>query len=161
MSKIRNTGITDQWGFRHPCYVATASQYLKDFHNSSLWPCSHVMNISRNENIMLAFGWFLTWLCRFKQTYLDVKRKWNEWGFRLHLCTYRLKWATGTSAGCGCELFLITLKLETNLALNLTNPNNLHTLESARHSVMWGQKWTKNLKMMDQEFCCGLLVYCC
>ena len=29
--KIRNTGITDKWGFRHTCYVATASQNLKDF----------------------------------------------------------------------------------------------------------------------------------
>ena len=35
MSKIGNTGITDQLGFRYTCYVATATQNLKDFHNSS------------------------------------------------------------------------------------------------------------------------------
>ena len=37
-------------------------------HNSSLWTCSHIMDIStwsRSENTFLAFGWFLTWLCRF------------------------------------------------------------------------------------------------
>ena len=37
MPKIRNTGITDKWGFRHTCYVATAAQNLKDLHNSSLY----------------------------------------------------------------------------------------------------------------------------
>ena len=42
MSKLRNTGITDKRGFPHPCYVATATQNLKDFRNSSLWTCSHI-----------------------------------------------------------------------------------------------------------------------
>ena len=35
MSKLGNTGITNKWGFPHPCYVATATQNLKDFRNSS------------------------------------------------------------------------------------------------------------------------------
>ena len=33
MSKIRNTETTDKRGFRHTCYVVTATQNLKDFHN--------------------------------------------------------------------------------------------------------------------------------
>ena len=61
MSKRRNTGKTDQRGFRYTgtCLVATATQNLKDFrnsHNSSLWTCSHIMDISRNQNKILAFG---------------------------------------------------------------------------------------------------------
>ena len=50
MSKIRNTGRTDKCGFRHTCYVATADQNLKDFHNSSLWIFSHLRVISRSQN---------------------------------------------------------------------------------------------------------------
>ena len=45
MSKIRNTGITYKQGFLHPCYVATATQNLKDFRKSSLRTCSHIMDI--------------------------------------------------------------------------------------------------------------------
>ena len=48
MSKIRNTGITGKWGFRHTYNVATAAQ--KDFRNYSLWTCSHIMAILRNKN---------------------------------------------------------------------------------------------------------------
>ena len=29
MSKIKNTGITNKWGFRHTCYVAKQSKILK------------------------------------------------------------------------------------------------------------------------------------
>ena len=36
MSKIRNTEITDKRGFQHPCYVATATQNLKDYFMDSL-----------------------------------------------------------------------------------------------------------------------------
>ena len=39
MSKLRNTEKTDKRGFSHTCYVATATQNLKDFRNSSLWTC--------------------------------------------------------------------------------------------------------------------------
>ena len=52
-SKIRNTGITDKWAFRHTSYVVTAAQYLKDFRNCSLWTWSHLMTIilsSQNKN---------------------------------------------------------------------------------------------------------------
>ena len=49
MSKIRNTGITDKWGFRHTCYVATAAQYLKDFRNSILWTCSNLIAIIKRQ----------------------------------------------------------------------------------------------------------------
>ena len=37
MSKIRNMGITDKWGFRHTCYIATAAQNLKDFKRLQFW----------------------------------------------------------------------------------------------------------------------------
>ena len=40
------TRITDKWGFRHTRYVATATQNLKDFRNSGLWTCSHLMGIA-------------------------------------------------------------------------------------------------------------------
>ena len=36
MSRIRNTRITDKRGFRRTCYIATATQNLKDFRISSL-----------------------------------------------------------------------------------------------------------------------------
>ena len=42
MSKIKNTKITDYWGFRHTCYIVTATKNLKDFHNSGLWTCSQL-----------------------------------------------------------------------------------------------------------------------
>ena len=45
MSKLRNTGITNKRGFPHPCYVATATQNLKDFRNSSLWTYSHIKEV--------------------------------------------------------------------------------------------------------------------
>ena len=38
MSKIKNAGITGTQGFHHTCYVATATQNLKD---SSPWTSSH------------------------------------------------------------------------------------------------------------------------
>ena len=54
MSKIRYTGITYKQGFRYTCYDATTTQNLKDFRNSSLWTCSHIMDIhvlkSQNKN---------------------------------------------------------------------------------------------------------------
>ena len=50
MSKIKNTWITDKRDFRHTCYVATAAQNLKDFCNSSLWTCSHLMAILKSQN---------------------------------------------------------------------------------------------------------------
>ena len=40
MSKIGNTGITDKRGFRYTCYVAIATQNLKDsgrLTSSQLW----------------------------------------------------------------------------------------------------------------------------
>ena len=66
MSKIRNTGITDKWGFRHTCYVASAAQNLKDLHNSSLLTCSHLMAILKSRNNNTHFVMILAWLCRFK-----------------------------------------------------------------------------------------------
>ena len=50
MSKIRNTGITDKWGFPQACHVATAVQNLKDFSKSSQWTWSHLMAILRRRN---------------------------------------------------------------------------------------------------------------
>ena len=32
-------------GFRHICNIATATPNLKDFHNSSIWTCSQIMDI--------------------------------------------------------------------------------------------------------------------
>ena len=58
MSKMGNTEITDEWSFRHAGYVDTAAQNLKDFRNSSLLTCSHIMDISRSENNISAFEWF-------------------------------------------------------------------------------------------------------
>ena len=58
MFKIRNTGITDKWDFRHTSYVATATQHLKDLPNSSLWTFSDVIDLSRSENTILALGRF-------------------------------------------------------------------------------------------------------
>ena len=55
MSKIRNTAITDKWGFRHTCYVATATQNLKDFHNFSLRTCLHLLVKLRSQNIFFDF----------------------------------------------------------------------------------------------------------
>ena len=46
------------WGFRYTCYVATATQNLKDFRNSSLWTCSLLMAISRIENVYRLFDDF-------------------------------------------------------------------------------------------------------
>ena len=45
MFKIRNTEITDKRGFPQPCYVATATQNLNDFRNSSLWTSSHMKEV--------------------------------------------------------------------------------------------------------------------
>ena len=50
MSKVGNTGISDKRGFRYTCYVAIATQNLKDFHNFNLWTCSHIMDMSRGQN---------------------------------------------------------------------------------------------------------------
>ena len=50
MSEIRNTGITAKRGFRHIFDVATAAENVKDFHNSSLWTCSHLMDILKSQN---------------------------------------------------------------------------------------------------------------
>ena len=50
MAKIRNTEITDKWCFRHTCHFATVSQNVKDFQNSSLWTCSHLMDILRSQH---------------------------------------------------------------------------------------------------------------
>ena len=38
MSKIRNTGLTDKWGFRYICYVATATQNGDYGHVYIVWP---------------------------------------------------------------------------------------------------------------------------
>ena len=65
MPKIRNTGITDKWDFCHTYYIAIAIQNLKESHNSSLWTCSHIMDLSRSENKMLAFWMIFAWLCGF------------------------------------------------------------------------------------------------
>ena len=51
MFKLRNTGKTDKRGFPHPFYVATTTQNLKDFRNSSLWTCSHIKEVGQNEII--------------------------------------------------------------------------------------------------------------
>ena len=86
MSKIRNMGITDKWGFwrtchshgtyiiRNVCSVAIAAQNLKDIRNSSPLTCSHyqiiiLLEISRNENKILSFCLFLACLCPFKCWY--------------------------------------------------------------------------------------------
>ena len=45
MHKIGNTGMDDKQDFRYTCYVATANQHLKDFRNSSLCACSHIIDI--------------------------------------------------------------------------------------------------------------------
>ena len=63
MSKIRNTGITGKWSFRHTCYVATATQNSKDFRNSSQWTCSHHMFMlnSKDKNtdcLTILMGFF-------------------------------------------------------------------------------------------------------
>ena len=42
--------IPDKRGIRYTCYVATATQNLKDFRNSSPWTCSHIMDILRSQN---------------------------------------------------------------------------------------------------------------
>ena len=47
MTKTRNTETTAKWGFRHPRNVATATQHLNDFRNSSLWTCSHTGHIMK------------------------------------------------------------------------------------------------------------------
>ena len=44
MSKMRNIEIPDKRGFGYICYVATATQNLKDFRNSSVWTCPHIMD---------------------------------------------------------------------------------------------------------------------
>ena len=53
--------------FRHTSYVVTEIQDLKDFHNFSIWKSSHIMDIPRSENTILAFGWCLAWSCRFNK----------------------------------------------------------------------------------------------
>ena len=72
MSKIRNIQITDKWGFRHTCYVATATQTLKDLRNSSLWTCSHRMAILKSQNKNTDFLMILARLCGSKAE-LDLK----------------------------------------------------------------------------------------
>ena len=62
---MRNTGVTDQWGFRHTCYVATASQNLNDIHNSGLLACSHRMAILRSQNKNTDFTMISARLYRF------------------------------------------------------------------------------------------------
>ena len=57
-------------------YVATATPNLKDFHNSSLW--THIMDISRSENNILAFGRFLALLCRFNVIDIIERSKVNS-----------------------------------------------------------------------------------
>ena len=37
MSKLRNTGIVNKQGFWYTCYIATATQNLDDFRNSSVF----------------------------------------------------------------------------------------------------------------------------
>ena len=66
MSKIRNTGINDKWGFRHTCYVATAAQNIKDFRNANLWTCSHPMAILRSRDKNTDFFMILALLCQFR-----------------------------------------------------------------------------------------------
>ena len=82
MSKIGNTGITDKcillssfshsvttpakdgmdkWGFRHTCYVVTATRILKDLHNSSVWTYSHIKKQNINSDCFI----ILAWLWRF------------------------------------------------------------------------------------------------
>ena len=72
MSKIRNTGITDQW---HTCYVVTATQNVKDLRNSSLWTCSHLMAILRSQNENTNFFMILAWLCRFNYPMILIKKR--------------------------------------------------------------------------------------
>ena len=48
MSKIRNTGITDERGFQHTSYVATATQNLKDF-KILVYGYVHMRDIPRSE----------------------------------------------------------------------------------------------------------------
>ena len=60
-----STGITDKWGFRHTCYVATAAQNLNDFRNSNLWTCSHIMVILRSQNKNTEFLTISASLCGF------------------------------------------------------------------------------------------------
>ena len=67
MSKIKNTGITDKWGFRYTFYVATAA--LKDFCNYSLWRCLHLMPILRSQYKNADFLMILASLRRSKCLY--------------------------------------------------------------------------------------------
>ena len=41
------------------CYAATATQNVQRLRNSSLWTCSHILDLSRSEDTILAFGCFL------------------------------------------------------------------------------------------------------
>ena len=50
-------------GLWDTCNVATATQNFKVFRDSSLWTCSHIMDISSSDIIILAFGWFSARLC--------------------------------------------------------------------------------------------------
>ena len=43
----QNQKYRNNWGFRYPCYVATATQNLKYFRNSNLCTCSHIMDKKR------------------------------------------------------------------------------------------------------------------
>ena len=94
MSKIRNTGITGKWNFRHACYVATAAQNLKDFHNSSSWTCSHrlIMDLLESQNINIDFLMISTWLCRF-----NVIKTFYNMLLNVTLCDC---WRATTGRGC-------------------------------------------------------------
>ena len=54
----KSYGKTDKWGVRHTCYIATATQNLKDFRNSSPWKSSHIMDIiikKRKYNLVFLY----------------------------------------------------------------------------------------------------------
>ena len=64
---VQNRGITDKLGFLHTCYVATATQNLKYFRNSSPWTCSYLMALLRSQNKNTDVLIILALLCRFEQ----------------------------------------------------------------------------------------------
>ena len=54
MFKIKNTEITDKWGFQHTCYVATATQNLKDIHNL-VYGHVHILWSYKEDEIKIPF----------------------------------------------------------------------------------------------------------
>ena len=56
----------DNWGVCHTCYIATAAQKLnkRPQYYSSLWICSHLKTVLKNQNKKNSFFYdkLLSWL---------------------------------------------------------------------------------------------------